>query len=354
MLYELIYLIRCALDGVQPEIHDIDFEKLFSEAKEHQVLCMVAFALESAGLKIDAFSKEKEEALMRLLMMEIERKAIFQEFDREKIWHMPLKGIILKDYYPKAEWRQMADNDILFDADRAEDVRKIMEGLGFETVRFGGGREDDNYQKKPSSNFEMHRTLFNPQDVIVRRFLEYYSDIKDRLICIGGCEYRFRPEDFYIHFIAHEYKHYACGGTGLKALVDTYILLKKFEKSYSWDYINQELVKLNLLDFEQENRSLVKSIFNGENLTELQAERLDYMFESGAYGIKEHTIQNLIRRIGKPRYMLSSIFLPMDVIRKKYPFFYNHKIALPLLPFYRLTHNKALAKRILGMLFDHI
>ena len=38
--------------------------------------------------------------------------------------------------------REFADHDILIDASRAEDVRAVMEGLGFTAGHFGTGNHD--------------------------------------------------------------------------------------------------------------------------------------------------------------------------------------------------------------------
>ena len=42
----------------------------------------------------------------------------------------------------------------------ADDVRRIMKGLGF-TVEILGTGNDDVYYKKPLCNFEMHQELFS-------------------------------------------------------------------------------------------------------------------------------------------------------------------------------------------------
>ena len=127
---------------------------------------------------------------------------------------MPLKGSLLKDLYPRYGMRQMSDNDILFDSSRAEDVRQIMESMGFTTKHFGHGNHDV-YFKKPVSNFEMHTSIINRNN---ERMFEYYRNVKERLIKNDNdaCGYHFSDEDFYIFMIAHEYKHYTGGGTGLR------------------------------------------------------------------------------------------------------------------------------------------
>ena len=55
--------------------------------------------------------------------------------------------------------REMSDHDILLDRTKAQNVKKIMESLGFSTKNFGRGTHDV-YYRKPLCNFEMHRDLF--------------------------------------------------------------------------------------------------------------------------------------------------------------------------------------------------
>lgn len=45
--------------------------------------------------------------------------------EQRGIWYLPLKGIILKEFYPSVGMRQMSDNDILFDEAFAEQVRGV-------------------------------------------------------------------------------------------------------------------------------------------------------------------------------------------------------------------------------------
>ncbi len=87
---------------------------------------------------------------------------------------MPLKGTLLKDLYPKTGMREMADSDILFDASRCGDVKRIMKSLGFEIKAYGTDPHDS-YLKPPVSNFEMHRKLFD--DSFDKRIAEYYKDV---------------------------------------------------------------------------------------------------------------------------------------------------------------------------------
>lgn len=135
--------------------------------------------------------------------------------------YLPLKGIIMNDYYPSVGMRQMSDNDILFDADAWERMEKHMISEGYKAEYVGKGHDE--------------------------RWVEYYSDIKDRLIpdrtddrCYG---YHMSDEDFYIYITSHAYKHYSGSGTGLRTLMDFYAYLNAKGDTFNLDYIWTECKK---------------------------------------------------------------------------------------------------------------
>jgi hypothetical protein len=228
-----------------------------------------------------------------------------------------------------------------------------MTDLGYTTTKYDEGHRDD-YQKPPVSHFEMHRVLFTEENGEV--FHDYYCNVKDRLIKDEGNEYgyHFTNEDFYIYMIAHEYKHYSWGGTGVRSLLDTYVFLKKFQGSLDWEYIKTECGKLEIGEFEEKNRELALAVFTAgsvEGLTQEQEKMLAYFFGSGTYGTRENIISNGVKKSGKIGYVWKRIFPPMKAIEKHFPFFYKYKVLLPFLPFYRLLCNWKKAKseiRIIG------
>ncbi|MBQ6076235.1 MAG: nucleotidyltransferase family protein [Lachnospiraceae bacterium] len=339
----LISLVRSAVNQTVPDpalIASLDYDALEKAASEHDLSAAVFYALDAAGAANDHFNQACAQSIRKNMLLDIDRQAVFSALDEAGIWHMALKGVVLKEYYPQIGMRQMADNDILFDASRAEDVRAIMESLGFETTHFGTGHQDD-YKKKPLSHFEMHRMLFLP---FREQLYNYYQDLPDRLIQGPGAERFFTHEDFYIYMIAHEYKHYIWRGTGLRSLLDVYVFLQRLGDSLDWEYLRTELDKIGIRDFESTNRTLAGKLFgSGADTAVLNAEEtemLDYIVSSGTFGSKTQGIRNAVTKMGKNRYIRQRIILPMDLVEKHYPFFHKHKILLPFLPLYRLVHNR--------------
>lgn len=340
---DVIYLASCAVNQKMPEserISAMDLDEVYSLASRHMITAVIAFALESAGFKDKRSVNAIAVAMRKTAIYEKSWGQIKQELEDANIWYMPLKGASLKGLYPKYGMREFADHDILFDASRAEDVKEIMEELGFSAKSFGFGNHDV-YHKAPCLNFEMHRTLFSPRRD--ERLFEYYRDVEGRLLRGSGFERSFIPEDFYIYFLAHEYKHYAKSGTGLRSLLDTWVYLNRITLDEA--YVNREVGKLGIGDFEKQNRSLSLHLFAGKELTELDQKVLDYILSSGTFGTFQHKVQNKMQMKGKSKvqYALSRFFVPVSKKTKDYAFyadvyafFYKHKILLPFLPFYRI------------------
>lgn len=361
---QIIYLAGCVINDTVPDkdkIENINSELLYEVSRKHSMDAIVGYALEMADIYDDNFIQAKAKSIRKVTVMEIDKEILLNEMEKEKIWYMPLKGIVIKELYPSIGLRQMSDFDILFDKNYAENVRDILTGLGFTCGESFGKYNHDVYFKKPVSNFEMHYNLFEEHKIDV--FYEYYKDIRSRLLKDEGNEYgfHFSDEDFYIYQIAHEYKHYVTFGTGIRSLMDIYVYWKKHGSHLDMDYIQSETEKLGIKDFEQKNRSLALHLFENEEITDEEKKMLEYIILCGTYGTVHNQMKHYVDehgggKKGKRAYVLEKIFLPMYRVRDFHPFYYKHKILLPVLPFYRigraLTVNRKSTKKILKILKD--
>ncbi len=339
---DLIYLVACAVKEIKPDpklVKAMDLSAVFSLAKSHSLSGAAAFAVEAAGFRSGMTTKLLSDVVHRNTRFTIEKEAITQKLKEAGIWYVLLKGAVIKDYYPRPEMREMSDHDILFDASRAKDVKTIMESLGYTTEHFNVGAHDV-YFKAPVLNFEMHRMLFSKMDDM-EQLVEYFERAADRLLG-EGVEKHFSPEDFYIYVVAHEYKHFYKFGTGLRSILDTFVYLSKVKMDEA--YVNGEMEKLGLAEFEKKNRSLAMHLFGDGKLTEEDEQMLRYVFSSGTYGNFDNRVSNTLQRKkwSKMRYVLSRVFVPVsrsnpdsDAYAKKYTVFYKYKILLPFLPLYR-------------------
>ena len=269
---DMLYLITCALHNQAPDkdkVCGMDLAALYRYARRHTLAAITYDALEllggSTGDGLLALAKDntvvsvltkwketRDKALRKNLMLDAARKKLFQYMDAEHIWYMPLKGAILKDLYPRQEMRQMADNDILFDAEYEAAVKDYFVREGYEVISYAKGNHDV-YEKEPVYNFEMHTSLFGEAHNEV--WAEYYKDIQSKLKKSDEhFLYSFTDEDFYIYFIVHAFKHFDGCGTGIRYFVDSYVY--RNAKNLDWGYIVRELDKLGVLAFEKTFRSI--------------------------------------------------------------------------------------------------
>ena len=329
---EVIYLCASMVNGEEPDkerVASMDLERLYKAADRHLLTGIVGYALEAAGIYESVFVQAKAKAIRKVVLFDTERAKVLQALDEAGIWYMPMKGSVLKDLYPKIGMRQMADNDILYDASRSDDVRTIMEGLGFTTEEFGISHHD-HYNKEPVCNFEMHRIMFTDVTDVV--FFRYYDNIKERLIKDpeNACGYHFKAEDFYIYMIAHEYKHFSNSGTGLRSLLDTYVYLDQKGGELDLTYIERETQKLGIAEFEKNNRALATRLFSGTPLTEQDEDMLGYVLSSGTYGTMTNYVRNQITKKGRLGYLLSRTFPPYRSMKTLYPILESLPFLLPI------------------------
>jgi len=357
----VIYLMACALNSSKVDerkLQGVDLEELLTAAQNHTVAAMVCFSLEKTDTYRNAdpkirkrWTEVKEKAIYKNIMLDAAREKLFLEFEKRGIWYAPLKGSILKDYYPVYGMRQMSDNDILFDASKRAEVRNLFEQFGYETVSFEKYHHDT-YQKAPIYNFEMHVSLFSSS--ACPEAFERFKNVKERLIQDEGKTfgYHFSPEDFYLHVVGHAYKHYSRGGTGIRTLADFFILNKRFGGNLNRQYIADELMPLHMVDFERESRVLAEKIFSPNSpmsLTLPEQEMLDYYIGSSTYGNIHNRVHNELMQIHggkegigfwtKCHYILQRVFPGRDFCKEAYPFFYRHPSLLPFFWMWRILYR---------------
>ena len=341
----VIYLCSCALNNKTPDpslVQEMDLDAVYAFAARHMISAAVAMALESADFKDSRSENAIGKAIRKEVIFQSALQDISSRMEKEQIWHAPLKGAVIKDYYPKFGMREMSDVDILIDPDHVEEVKQIMEDLGFTTIKYGSDTHDI-YHKEPILNVEIHKSFFNSNHEAV--FQEYFHSFQAKLDK-QTYVYQFSPEDFYIFLIAHEYKHFSGGGTGLRSLMDTYV----YTKSVPLDLISvtAEMEKLGIAEFERSNRLLSAKLFTDKDLTEAEQKQLDYILSSGTYGSLFHKIDNSLNKNSwsKIDYVVRRFSIPISKKNKdyasyvaEYPVFYKYKFLLPFLPFYRIIQS---------------
>ncbi len=337
---DLIYLVSCAVNNVIPDAQrcgEMDDEAVYSLANRHMLSAAAAFALKKVMPLPNHWHNAIGNSMRRLVIYHAERSKILREFDERGIRYLPLKGIILKGIYPKPEMREMSDNDILCDGEKMGEIKSVMNSLGFTCVEFGKKHHD--VYHKGLTRFEMHSKPFSRAEY--PEGFSYYATIKKRLIKDdnNSCGYHMTDEDFYIYCVKHIYKHFSKAGTGLRSLLDIYILNKVKGMSLDRGYISSELDHFGLREYELKTRQLAENVFSLQPLSESEKEELAFYAYSGTYGKIETLVANNLGKDDskktKRRYLLRRIFPNSDNLELFYPIVHRHRVLYPFLVVYR-------------------
>ena len=348
--YTFLYLLMCGVEGKPPSselLREMNMEDVYQISVYHTLSAMTYMVLEKGqdileGEIFKNWKKEKDKAIRKNILLDRERERIFAFMEEQGIWHMPLKGIILKEMYPAFGMRQMADNDILYDSNFQKPLCIWMKEQGYKVISCGRGNHDV-YEKKPVYNYEMHTALYGGEHNPV--WITYYENIKEKLIADKKKKYSFHftDEDFYIYIITHIYKHFAGSGTGIRSLLDVYIYLQAKEAIMNWDYINEELEKVQVSDFEGKVRHLSQKVFSKElqKLIKKEEELLKYFLYSGTYGTLENHVQHRLDQFetDKKGYIIKRLVPDEEFYKNYVPFVYQHKWSRPFFIIFRLVRG---------------
>ncbi len=327
----LLRVLRSAVgaEAVSAIPDGINIQRFLKLASSHSVSATAYCGLKNVTCPEELINPLKESfnlTLRRELLFNAERQKITEQFEERRVAFLPLKGVILKDLYPCHGMRRFADNDILIkDSDR-EVVKEVMLGLGYEKVSKTELGVHDVYQKKPIFDFEMHRKLFD-EDIF--EFAEYFDGVWERAVLDGDNEYAYRltDDDFYVYNVAHFYKHYSQSGTGVRSLVDLYIMRKKL--NLNREYLDAQLKAIGVLDFERKMGKLCESLFDG-NSEEIDKDTLIYILNSKTYGTVTNNVANGMKNEGKIAWLFKRLFPSYKFMSKMYPVLQKAPILLPI------------------------
>lgn len=339
----IITLIKSAITQQAYELPDgFDIGEAYALVSKHHVYSMVYDGAVRCGIS-------QTHPTMQLLFQKYcralqinegqmrELKRIFSAFEENQIDYMPLKGTIMKSYYPKPELRQMGDADILIRQEQYDRIAAIMKELGFEEK----GETDQDYTWQSHFLYvELHKNLM-PIDA--KELYSYFGNGWPLAQKEANSRYAMTAEDFLIFLIAHFAKHYRLAGIGCRHVVDLWIFRELgFIKNNT--HIEQELDKLHLLEFYQNICKLISCWFENEKMDDKTEFISNTIFDSGSWGtIERLTISEGVRnnrnnsqKIGKVIYVIRRVFPKFEHLCAECPILQKAPWLTPVVWFLRL------------------
>lgn len=309
-----------------------ELEWLYSLGKLHDIAHLLAYSLEENGLLSNTelsekFKKERMIAVYRNMRMRGEYERILLSLSEAKIRFIPLKGSVVRKYYPEPWMRTSCDIDILVEKSNISSAVKVLtDSLGFEARE--EGTHDVSLFSKSGVHLELHFDLNEPSG-------KCYENLKDPWAHSRASledEYRYVMDDSYLCFyhIAHMAKHFIKGGCGVRPFIDLYLMRALVEECR--DEFEGMLSCDGLLKFSKAAEELSYVWFADAPSTELSKKMGGYVLNGGTYGTTDNkVVLQSAKKGSRFKYALSRIILPYKVIKYHYPILKRHKWLTPVM-----------------------
>ena len=288
------------------------------------------------GMK-DFFARETH----RNITQEYEIEWLLDEMEASGIDCLPMKGWIMRNYYPDPLMRSMTDLDVLVRDMDSRKMQQWMEAHGYHPNHIEQ-EVHDTYIKPPYMYIELHCRLMG-EDWLKRRHTtwreERLASLWQKTYRLEGKShlYRFSDEDFLVHHLLHFYKHFTGPGVGLRPLADLYLFLQKNKQTLGQEYLEKQLEELHIAAFSEQMERLASACFEGRELDEKAWLVLDYLTHTGIYG--DHTTflvtrwfwdQGKTAAQSRRDTFWNRCFLPLSVMERRYPHLQGAPWLLPV------------------------
>lgn len=322
-----------------PPDFQIDWSKFFHFCTHHKVANMVYLVIKDFEVPGDVLEKFKD-VYNKLTFIEAKQEIyssmVYSSFEENKISFLPVKGILIKKLYPVENYRSSGDIDILIKKEDFENSCKVLEHMGYKIL--GQENKGNDYHisyEKNSVHIELHSSLA-PKD---SNFYDYFnkSFARAKLKENSKYHYLFNNEDFYIYTLYHLYKHFVKGGVGVRYFLDMYLINKKM--TFDYDYLNAELKKIGLFDFNETVKELSAVFFDNKVQDNRLKELSRFVYISGAHGEQTFFSMAMISPVdtkkkgffftNKIKYFYDAWFIGYDGMKERYKVLNKHKWLLP-------------------------
>lgn len=337
----LFALLRSAIGGAK--LTD-DEKALYSEdalpelitiSQKHDIVHLLALGLKQNGLSSKDHHEIEEsvfKAVYRYERLNAEKENLCKVLESARIPFLPLKGAVLRRYYPKAWMRTSCDIDILVREEDAEQAAALLADSCGYVYGKPGSVHDISLFAPNSTHIELHYHLV--EDGVANASSAVLKSVWETALVRDGYRYWYEMPDemFYFYHIAHMAKHFENGGCGIRPLMDLWILdsLEGADQSRRNDLLEQG----KLLKFAEAARKLSKVWFEGAKTDPISQQMEDYILTGGAYGTTTTSaVAKAAKGDGKIRSFMNMMFLPRVNLEVLYPNLRRFPI---LLPFYQV------------------
>ena len=315
-------------DNYSPDL----LQDLLKISSKHDVVHLLALGLKQnelitqEGVEIE---KNILKAFYRYERTRYEYENLCAILEKAQVPFLPLKGAVLRKYYPEAWMRTSCDIDVLV---HPEDLEKAVSCLVIHPnyVKKERTTHDVSLFTKTGIHVEIHFDLV--EEGRAQNAIDVLKSVWKNATLHANSEYWYEMNDafFYFYHIAHMAKHFEGGGCGIRPFIDLWILdhMKNIDLAARDSLLSQG----GLLKFSDESRTLSQVWFDGKEPDKLSLQMQDFILHGGVYGSTDNRVAlRQKKKGGRMGYVLSRMFLPYAKLKRYYPVLEKHRWLTPVL-----------------------
>lgn len=301
---------------------------LYRLAKKHdlaQVLSKFVYKNKLAVSNEEFRERLQQEEVLALCKQERMNYAFEQVcgiFDQEKIPYIPLKGAVIRAYYPDERMRVSCDIDILVQEKQLDSVVACLKDKGYIC---GNKRYHDIPVICPNkAPLELHFNIREDKaflDKVLKRAWDYAAPAQNS-------RYDFTKPFFVFHMYAHMAHHFLSGGCGIRSLMDVWVMEHKMDAPCSC--AKELLEKAGIYEFAVQMSGVANRCFTDNKPDDFSELVLNYIFNGGVYGTAENSIAVEKAKNGSAlAYAFKRFFLSYPMMTTAYPILKKAPFLLP-------------------------
>lgn len=326
ILTELLY---CVINGIESDtalngkLTSEVLTSVYRLAKKHSLAHLVARYVYSSKIEAEPTLKAKLHqndlaAVCGYERMKYVYGQVCEIFEKNEIAYIPLKGAVLRAYYPTEDMRTSCDIDILIKEEALDTAVSMLKEAGFQ----GGERHyhDVSLYAPDGTHLELHFSLqenIDTLDAVLQDAWNYAAPIE-------GYRYGFDKAFFVFYTYAHMSYHFLSGGCGMRSLLDVWVMEQKMDAPYAC--AETLLQQAGIYRFAMEMSKLANRCFTQRNGVDPV---LKYIWRGGVYGSSKNKMAVKKEREGTFSYVLRKTFPPYKTMAMSYPSLRKCAILLP-------------------------
>lgn len=224
----LIALIKSELTSTKLSSHVLEMitpdiiSELIPLAKSHDLVHVISSALYKNHLGADSYVDYAASALFRYEQFCYGYEQICAALYRAKVPFVPLKGSVLRPYYPDPAMRTSCDIDILVhEDDLARAVECLQTSCAYTAEKYN--YHDVTMISPDGIHLELHFSIqeyMDKMDAVLSRVWDY-------TVPVNEYEYKLSDEFFVFHILSHMTYHFVEGGCGIRSFMDLWVMKHK-------------------------------------------------------------------------------------------------------------------------------